>query len=465
MDVRQRLDALIAQFRSNEITVDELKAAIIAGAENLPSDDVIGHFNSLVMSSAHDVRESFRKLAAAWQTVSEMQKAGHAAEMQAFERALCVMSAQSGAGPTLVPSAQPHSISVRQAIVRFYDGTAQKYDENGDTRRGQRVAFRFLDEILGSDTAIRSVSMKDAENAIDTLRRIPALHNKNSKNASIDEVISFFEENGDYQTLSEKSVKNHVSNWSMLWKYHMRHEEVDRNIWSGHSFDVKRTRLVVMDWSDENLQRLVEARWTYRDIYKATFAHLVGIAAYSGMRLEEICRLRPQDVVEFEGVKCFHVREHTDPEPWSPKSEAGSRLVPVHSVLRRQEFGLMERIRNVERGGHDYIFGDLSPEGPRSSRGYVFSREFSKFKKRAGIPPNTRFHSFRHTVSTQLQNQEVTIRPLWIDALLGHEGAADGRKKSIGEINYTKRIGVRNLGKAVETIRYPTFFDICRLME
>ncbi|WP_338422122.1 site-specific integrase [Acetobacter sicerae] len=61
------------------------------------------------------------------------------------------------------------------------------------------------------------------------------------------------------------------------------------------------------------------------------------------------------------------------------------------------------------------------------------------------------FHSFRHTVSTKLRNQEAHIRELWIDTVLGHEAS----HKSQGTMNYTCGIEVANLQQVIEALHYP----------
>lgn len=51
---------------------------------------------------------------------------------------------------------------------------------------------------------------------------------------------------------------------------------------------------------------------------------------YSGMRLEEICGLRPaHDLVTRDGVYCFEIKARPE---WDPKTEAGIRLVPTLMV-------------------------------------------------------------------------------------------------------------------------------------
>ena len=170
------------------------------------------------------------------------------------------------------------------------------------------------------------------------------------------------------------------------------------------------------------------------------------IAAHSGMRLEEIVRLRPMhDVTEKCGIPCFSIQPH--PDGWNPKTEAGRRLVPIHSFLI--ELGFLDFVGS--RTTEPYLFNDLKSGGPDGKRGYQFSREFSRAKIKLGVAKKTTFHSFRHSARTMLTNTEVELfRDAWIDAVMGHD-AEEGQSEGVQ--TYTKRIDIENLRKVVEHIR------------
>jgi integrase len=72
-------------------------------------------------------------------------------------------------------------------------------------------------------------------------------------------------------------------------------------------------------------------------------------------------------------------------------------------------------------------------------------------KTRIGLPAEITFHSFRHTVSTQLRNADANIRKVWIDRLLGHEAS----HTSHGTTTYLTGISTANLRQTVEAISYP----------
>ncbi|AVZ26814.1 phage integrase (plasmid) [Zymomonas mobilis subsp. mobilis ATCC 31822] len=126
-----------------------------------------------------------------------------------------------------------------------------------------------------------------------------------------------------------------------------------------------------------------------------TFRLVTLIAAYSGMRLGEIYVLRKEDLQSVDDIPCFLIRPHTE-TGWAPKTDAGTRIVPVHSKLI--EAGVL-RPRMSWLG--DFKAGCQR----RSARAGFF---FTKNSYR--IACEITFHSFRHTVSTQLRNAHTDIR-------------------------------------------------------
>ncbi|MFT8542900.1 tyrosine-type recombinase/integrase, partial [Acetobacter sp.] len=211
----------------------------------------------------------------------------------------------------------------------------------------------------------------------------------------------------------------------------------------GWTYDVTQ-KIDRRDWTDRELAQLSTARWTSTTTSLRSYVGLITITLYTGMRLGELCNLRTQDIVTVNNIRCFHVRPHPE-ENWSPKTAAGTRLIPIHSHLL--QWGMLDLVQEREH----YLFPDLNPSA--RGGGTDFAQAFSKFKKRLGLPETVTFHSFRHTVSTKSRNQSGNIRELWIDTLLGHEAS----HRSQGTTTYTSGIAVQNLQQVVEALDYPTF--------
>ncbi|NHN81670.1 tyrosine-type recombinase/integrase [Acetobacter lovaniensis] len=276
----------------------------------------------------------------------------------------------------------------------------------------------------------------------DMLFALPSTHGKHKNSPGIHDAIVRAKEQ-ELETLSGKTVKNHFSRLSALWGHLVQREIVTRNPWAGWSYDVTQ-KIDRRDWTDLELAQLSTARWTSTTTSLRSYVGMITIALYTGMRLGELCNLRTQDIVTVNGIRCFHVRPHPE-DNWSPKTVAGTRLIPIHSHLL--QWGVLDLVQE----GEHYLFPDLNSSA--RGRGTDFAQAFSKFKKRLGLPESVTFHSFRHTVSTKLRNQGGNIRELWIDTLLGHEAS----HRSQGTTTYTSGIAVQNLQQVVEALNYPTF--------
>ena len=71
------------------------------------------------------------------------------------------------------------------------------------------------------------------------------------------------------------------------------------------------------------------------------------------------------------------------PDGWSPKSEAGERIVPVHPVL--QELAFLEVVGRRRAARDAWLWPELQPSGPNGKLSAEFSRHFGKLKTGLGI--------------------------------------------------------------------------------
>nr|WP_249201596.1 tyrosine-type recombinase/integrase [Gluconobacter sphaericus] len=230
---------------------------------------------------------------------------------------------------------------------------------------------------------------------------------------------------------------------SALWNQLLQRELVKKNPWIGWSFE-NGSKTIRRGWSTQGLQTLMTGDWPRSSVPESTFRIVTMIGAYSGMRLGEISHLRKEDLQTIDGIPCFVIQPHTE-DGCSPKTDAGTRIVPVHSKLI--EAGLLT-LKDTVDGPYLILGLNMSKDGVR---GTVFGRSFSTMKTRLGLPAEITFHSFRHNVSTQLRNASADIREIWIDRLLGHEAT----HKSQGTSTYLSGITTANLRQTVEAISYP----------
>lgn len=312
------------------------------------------------------------------------------------------------------------------------------------------VAVRLFAELIGNKP-VGQVAREDAALFRSQLLRLPATLGKGRPVHAL-KAIEQADKAAVAARMSMKTVKRHVTAMNRYWDWlmHVGHIDAENATpFKGHAFPGTKSRKSNRDdWSAEDLKRLFSSA-DYRTASGASALHwLPLISLHSGMRLEEICRLRPaHDIVTENGVSCFLIQPHLD--GWDPKSEAGERRVPIHSWLVRHGFLDLAARRGAE--GCERLFPDLRA-GTDGKLGAEFSRSFSRLKTGIGIGPKVVFHSFRHTFRTVLESSD--FRERHIDAVMGHEG--DGRSEGK---TYAKRVLVSKLREVVEGFESPLSLD------
>lgn len=127
---------------------------------------------------------------------------------------------------------------------------------------------------------------------------------------------------------------------------------------------------------------------------------LIWLGAYTGCRIEELCSLE----LDHARADRFLIQD--------AKTEAGSRIVPIHDDIK----GLVKGL--IGRSNDGYLLTGLTfnKYGDRSN---AIGKRFGRLKARCGFGRDLVFHSFRKGVATQLETagvpENVTAR------LLGHE--------------------------------------------
>lgn len=166
-----------------------------------------------------------------------------------------------------------------------------------------------------------------------------------------------------------------------------------------------------------------------RDKGDQPLADVIAIAAYTGMRIEEIANLRLEDVNEREMV--VHVA----------KTDAGVRTIPTHPALRP----LVRRLKAApERDG--YLIVGLKPNqfGDRSG---AIGKRFGRLKRALGYPRTLVFHSIRKTVAGQLHDKGVPEQHA--APILGH------KLNTLGYGVYSPGPQFDTLAAAVCLLEYP----------
>lgn len=299
---------------------------------------------------------------------------------------------------------------------------------------------------LMGDLPLGRIDFEKAAEFRELYLQLPANHGKGSIASPKQELVRA-RVNKNTPLVSMRTALRHFTGMRSLWKWLVfkKHISSSSQPFSGHSFPgAKPKRSPREDWSLEDLERLFMSR-EYLATSDASALHwLPLIALHTGMRLEEICRLRPSlDIVIKNALPCIDIKPHLKQEgwaPWDPKTGSGIRIIPIHSWLIRH--GFLELVERQRSAGADYLFSpELVLHEKKLSSG--FSREFSRIKTELGVGKKTTFHSFRHSFRTVLESTD--LKTSHINAVMGHEGnEGEGR-------TYTHGVTTTKLKEVVES--------------
>lgn len=163
------------------------------------------------------------------------------------------------------------------------------------------VTVRILTELIG-DRPVGTVTRDDAKEFRRQLLRLPSSHGK-GRYVHAREAIAKAEGSG-VNLMTLKTVKRYFSALNGYWKWlrDRKHIPDAPSPFTGHSFPgTKSSKSNRDDWSVRDLERLFKSADYQGYAWDSADHWLPLIALHSGMRLEEIARLRVEHDVIFEG--------------------------------------------------------------------------------------------------------------------------------------------------------------------
>ena len=114
------------------------------------------------------------------------------------------------------------------------------------------------------------------------------------------------------------------------------------------------------------------------------------VSAYTGMRLEEVARLKNENVNLSKGYV----------EVVDGKTSASNRAIPISNKIA----GILS-----DRKKGEYVFGELTTHERTGNRGSLMSGRFTKARDKLGLPNTVVFHSLRKMFITKLHEERVAV--------------------------------------------------------
>jgi len=206
------------------------------------------------------------------------------------------------------------------------------------------------------------------------------------------------------KSLGAKSIKRKLGSLGSFWEYLLVEGVVtDLSPFSGHKLprDISKTRPTRRAFSNHECLALMAKVSLSND---TALADLITLGLYTGARIEELCRLRVDDIITEDNHRALRIAKS--------KTQAGTRTVPLHPAIT----ALVDGLAADSKDGY-LIFSKSKNKYDERSTG--LGRRFGRLKSSLGYGPELVFHSLRKTVTTKLEQAGVS-EGIAAD-ILGHE--------------------------------------------
>lgn len=209
-----------------------------------------------------------------------------------------------------------------------------------------------------------------------------------------------------------QTIQNYISALAQIWDLarNRYHDAPQDNPWRGHGLEAKSSKVSYEVFTHAELAKVFAALDGDTEMQAVT-----RIGMYSGMRLNEICSLRVENIRRIEGILCFEVTEG--------KTKSAARIIPVHNLI----IDLVEALLQKPHNGFLFYRASITDRADGKRSTWHVNR-FTRAKRKAlGVVESERkvFHSLRHEVAQQLDRGGVDgknpVPEDRIALLLGHE--------------------------------------------
>jgi integrase len=236
-----------------------------------------------------------------------------------------------------------------------------------------------------------------------------------------------------------------ISRMTSLWNFLIDEypEYVTQNVFKKKSVTItsKKAKDKRESFTDEDIQTIFHHKNFLPSIFETNANQIIKypyywipiLACLMGARLEEICQMRVTDVKKVNGIWVYRIREEGDygSEVTKVKNPYSERDIPLHPELI-DTLNFLQYVNHIKKLKQERVFWELPKRGDVYSKnvGRFFNQ---KYLVKIGLKKKGKsFHSFRHSVETNLTNVNVNAR--YIDFLQGHS------QKGIGGSVYMKGI-------------------------
>ena len=334
-------------------------------------------------------------------------------------------------------------ITLKTAFENFTANTSVSQKWSSSTMDLVNIVGNILFKFFHPSKDITAISRDDLLKFRNTLSLIPTKLNQKAKykDKSLEQIIRIGKNDAK---LSQVTIQKYMIRVVQFFKYCYNSDYISKSIVNDLNVKVEINPMErkVLPYSKEEANTIFKIVQNFKDINKSPskrisandLYYITMIAAYSGMRINEIVQLRARDIVQHNNVLCFSINRD---DGKSTKNINSIRLVPVHSKLIK--LGLMEFVKQ-RASANKSIFKVGNKDFSEIFRSQIQRKLISSDKQKT-------FYSFRHYFIDTLVQQEV--EPNIIAQIVGHE-----KQYKILLGTYATNINASVLKAKVEMVRY-----------
>ena len=345
-------------------------------------------------------------------------------------------------------------ITLKTAFNNYVSNTSVSSSWSDSTLGLVNHVGKLMFMYFGGDSDTKSIKRDDLLKFRNTLLILPTKLSQNNlyKNKNLDEIIAIAK---DKPKISKSTIKKYIVRICEFFKYCYDSDYFAKN--PATDIQITLTADDVINkkpYRDSDVNALLAIVGDIREngdtksqrVNKDELFFVTHIAAYSGMRLNEIIQLNTDDIITKDGVVCFSLNMEIDvntDRSKTLKTKNSIRNVPIHSKLK--DIGLFELIDSKKKSG--------AKNGKPVRLFNCDNKDFSEyFRKKINVrvikDDKTRtFHSLRHTFINKLIQGGERIEH--VAALVGHE-----QQYKITINTYGEPVNMKILKNLVEKINF-----------
>lgn len=334
------------------------------------------------------------------------------------------------------------SVTVANLFEQYEAENAQNWKPG--TLRENQSSHAALIEIFDYLGLNAEASRADMLRVRDVLQQLPKNRKQRFKDKPLANLLAREDKTDclDVVTINNK----YLIKMAAVFKWAMRNDLIKKNMTEGLELKAPQRKASEARnaFSTEQVEQLMAAAKAYsqKSSGKPYHYYVTALAAITGARLNEVAQLQVKDVKVTEaGTVYIHINEDGSSLPGkSIKNAHSDRCVPLvdgaYGFVLSDFMSLIEARRNAN-GNDAMVFDSLR----LMKNGY--GEQVSKWFNRTLLPKvltargGLAFHSFRHTVATQLKQRGVELA--YAQAIMGHSSG------SITYDRYAKEVEVDRL--------------------